>query len=88
MKSTLISLMAALAGLFLDGNTFDRIKAVVDRWDDKVDPDGIPYNGDEKRDGVKEELELIGIKLAQWLANLLIELAVATLRIEQGKLEK
>ena len=88
MKSTLISLMAALAGLFLDGNTFDRIKAVVDRWDDKVDPDGIPSNGDEKRDGVKEELELIGIKLAQWLANLLIELAVATLRIEQGKLEK
>lgn len=88
MNQALIRIMASLAGLLLTDYTFDRIKAAVDRWDDKVDPDGIPYSGDEKRNGVKEELELIGIKAAQWLCNLLIELAVSTLRIEQGKIEE
>jgi hypothetical protein len=76
--------MAAVASLLPD-NLFDRVKAAVERWDDKVDPDGIPYSGDEKRANVQQELELIGIKLAQFAAFLLIGLAVAMLRVEQGR---
>ncbi len=80
--------MASVAGL-IPGHLFDRIKATVERWDDRVDPDGIPYSGDEKRANVQQELELIGIKLAQFAAFLLIGLAVAVLRVEQGRpLEK
>lgn len=88
MNATWITVMAGIAGL-IPGNLFDRVKAAVERWDDKVDPDGIPYSGDEKRANVEEELELIGIKLAQFAAFLLIGLAVAVLRVEQGRsLEK
>ena len=88
MNTFWIGAMAGIAGL-IPGNLFDRVKAAVERWDDKVDPDGIPYSGDEKRANVQEELELIGIKLAQFAAFLLIGLAVAVLRVEQGKpLEK
>ena len=83
--NAVIDLMALLAKLFIDENTFVRIKACVERWDDKVDPDGVPFSGDEKLDGVKGELKVIGIHAAQWLVNLLIELAVATLRVEAQK---
>lgn len=84
MSTTILNLIAALASLLLKGNTFERIKAAVARWDDKVDPDGVPYSGDEKRQGVRDELALLGIYSAQWLANLAIELAVAALRTERG----
>ena len=88
MNTFWIGAMAGIAGL-IPGSLFERIKASVERWDDKVDPDGKPYSGDEKRANVQEELELIGIKLAQFAAFLLIGLAVAVLRVEQGKpLEK
>jgi hypothetical protein len=88
MNTTWITIMAGVAGL-VPGHLFDRIKATVERWDDRVDPDGIPYSGDEKRANVQQELELIGIKLAQFAAFLLIGLAVAVLRVEQGRpLEK
>lgn len=79
-----IKTMAAAAAMLPD-SLFDRIRATVERWDDRVDPDGEPYSGDEKRANVTEELELIGIKLAQFAAFLLIGLAVAVLRVEQGK---
>lgn len=84
MNTFWITTMAAIAGLIPD-NLFDRVKATVERWDDKVDPDGIPYSGDEKRANVQQELELIGIKLAQFASFLLIGLAVAVLRVEQGR---
>jgi hypothetical protein len=88
MNTTWITIMAGVAAL-IPGHLFDRIKATVERWDDRVDPDGIPYSGDEKRANVQQELELIGIKLAQFAAFLLIGLAVAVLRVEQGRpLEK
>jgi len=88
MNTTWITIMASVAGL-IPGHLFDRVKAAVERWDDKVDPDGIPYSGDEKRANVQQELELLGIKLAQFAAFLLIGLAVAVLRVEQGRpLEK
>jgi uncharacterized ion transporter superfamily protein YfcC len=84
MNTTWITIMAAAAHLIPDG-VFDRIKGAVERWDDKVDPDGRPYSGDEKRSNVEDELELIGIKLAQFTAFLLIGLAVAVVRVEQGR---
>ena len=80
-----IKMMATLADWFIDENTFIRIKAAVERWDDKMDPDGVPFSGDEKLAGVKDEIQLIGIKAAQWTVNLLIELAVATLRVQAKK---
>lgn len=85
MHAVILSIISALAGVLFEGNTFERIKATVDRWDDKVDPDGKPYSGDEKRAGVQDELKLLGIYTAQWLANLGIELAVTLLRNSQEK---
>lgn len=84
MNTTWITIMASVAGL-IPGHMFDRVKAAVERWDDRVDPDGTPYSGDEKRANVQQELELIGIKLSQFAAFLLIGLAVAVLRVEQGR---
>lgn len=86
MQAAILQIISALASVMLTGNTFERIRACVQRWDDKLDPDGVPYSGDEKRAGVKDELVLIGVYVSQWLANLAIELAVAALRTEQGRL--
>lgn len=85
MQTIIINLILALASALIDSGTVERIQAVVDRWDDKLDPDGKPYSGDEKFDGAADEINLLGIKAAQWLINLLIELSVAKIRIEVGK---
>ena len=81
MNTVVINLILTLASALIDSGTVARIQAAVDRWDDKLDPDGKPYSGDEKFDGVADEVKLIGIQGAQWLINLLIELSVAKLRI-------
>jgi len=81
MQTIIINLILTLASALIDSGTVERIQAVVDRWDDKLDPDGKPYSGDEKFEGAADEIKLIGIQGAQWLINLLIELAVAKLRI-------
>ncbi|MEY2680673.1 MAG: hypothetical protein RL661_904 [Pseudomonadota bacterium] len=81
MNAVVINLILTLASALIDSGTVDRIQAAVERWDDKLDPDGEPYSGDEKFDGVADEVKLIGIVAAQWLINLLIELSVAKLRI-------
>lgn len=76
----IINLLSAIASALLPGDTFTRLKAAVDRWDDKIDLDG-----PDKAKGVAHELESWGIHMAQWAANLLIELAVSKLRLEQGR---
>lgn len=60
-----------LGGLILGSDVFTRIQGAVDRWADKE------IAGAEKRAGVLAELEVIGLQLAKWEANLGIELATA-----------
>lgn len=67
-------LIKQLANALLGADTFNRILASVQRWADKE------ISGLEKKQGVLSELEIIGLKLTEQLANLGIELAVAFVR--------
>lgn len=63
-----------VAGLILGSDVFVRILGVVERWaDEKID-------GATKRQGVLDELEIIGLSLTKSAANFGIELAVQLLR--------
>lgn len=84
-EQVILSLISALVSALLPGNTWDRLRATVDRWDDKFDEDGNKLAGSVKKKGVLDELELIGIRGAQWLVGALIDLAVVKLRIDQGR---
>jgi hypothetical protein len=61
------------------------MRAAVARWDDRLTDGGTPLKGAAKKQGVLDELELIGIRGAQWIVGALIDLAVMKLRIDQGK---
>ena len=67
-------LIKQLANALLGADTFNRILASVQRWADKE------ISGLEKKQNVLSELEIIGLKLTEQLANLGIELAVAFVR--------
>ena len=67
-------LIKQLANALLGADTFNRILASVKRWADKE------ISGLEKKQNVLSELEIIGLKLTEQLANLGIELAVAFVR--------
>ena len=84
-ETVVLNLISALVNVLLPGNTWDRMRACVDRWDDKFDATGKKLPGTAKKQGVLDELELIGIRGAQWIVGALIDLAVMKLRIDQGK---
>lgn len=63
-----------LARLILGSGTFERIIAIVERWADKE------IAGAEKRDGVLNEMQVVGLKLSKSVANLGVELAVQLLK--------
>lgn len=84
-EQLILNLISTLVSVLLPGDTWDRLRAVVDRWDDKFDATGKKIPGTAKKQGVLDELELIGIRGAQWLVGALIDLAVMKLRIDQGK---
>ena len=63
-----------LANLILGSDTFTRVIATVQRWDAKQ------VSNAEKRGGVIAEFEIIGLHLAESLANLAVELAVSYLK--------
>ena len=84
-QTIVLNLISALVNVLLPGNTWDRMRACVDRWDDKFGADGNKLPGTEKKAGVLDELELLGIRGAQWIVGALIDLAVMKLRIDQGK---
>ena len=67
-------LIKQLANALLGADTFNRILASVQRWADKE------ISGLEKKQNVLSELEIIGLKLTEQLANLGVELAVAFVR--------
>ena len=70
-----------LASLILGSDIFTRILGVVTRWADKE------ISSAEKRAGVLDEFEIIGLKLSESLANLGIELAVNYMK-NQTKTDK
>jgi len=68
--------ISLLASLLLGSDTFTRILGVVNRWADKE------ISSAEKRAGVLDEFEIIGLNTTKSLANLGLELAVAYLQNE------
>lgn len=83
-ETVVLNLISALVNVLLPGNTWDRMRACVERWDDRFE-DGQKLPGTVKKQGVLDELELLGIRGAQWIVGALIDLAVMKLRIDQGK---
>jgi hypothetical protein len=71
MNVIILQAINMLASLILGSDVFTRVLGVVQRWADKE------ISSAEKREGVLEEIEIIGLKLSKSLANLAVELAVA-----------
>jgi hypothetical protein len=71
MIPTIIKLLAKLV---LGSGVFERILSTVERWSHEK------KTGAEKRHGVLDELEVIGLGLTESLARLGVELAVAYLK--------
>ena len=63
-----------LAGLILGSDVFARILGTVERWAE------MEISSAEKRNGVLNELEIIGLKLTESVARFGIELAVQYLK--------
>lgn len=82
MESIGIFLIDQLAAFLMGSDTFVRIENVVHRWEEKAIA-AIEAGEDkpDKKAGVLDEIEIIGIKLAAWLVNTAIELAVAKINL-------
>ena len=74
MNGVIAFLISQLAGAILGGDVFTRILGTVERWAEKE------ISGAEKRHGVLDELEVIGLKLTESAARFGIELAVQYLK--------
>ena len=78
MNALATFLITQLATLLIGSSTFSRVEACVERWNDKVISEQRPdLKGEDKKKAVLAELIILGIELEGWLANLIIELAVA-----------
>ena len=69
-NAIVIAAIQMVARLILGSDVFGRILMTVERWAQKK------IEGAEKRAGVLDELEVIGLKLAESAARLGVELAV------------
>jgi hypothetical protein len=74
MNTAIQFAIQALASLILGSEVFTRILGTVERWAEKK------ITGAEKRKGVLDELEVIGLKLTESLARFGVELAVQYLK--------
>ena len=74
MNAAIQFAIQALASLVLGSDVFTRVLGAVERWADKE------ISGEEKKEGVLAELEIIGLNLLKKEANLAVELAVAYLQ--------
>ena len=74
MNSVIAFLISQLAGAILGGDVFTRILGTVERWAEKE------IASAEKRHGVLDELEIIGLELTESAARFGIELAVQYLK--------
>lgn len=82
MGSSIVTfLIEQLASILIGSDTFVRIENSVKRWEEKAKNELEPVTtGADKKAAVIAELEILGIELAGWLANLAVELAVAKLK--------
>ena len=74
MNAIVIQAIKILASVILGSGTFERVLGVVKRWSDEK------ISGAQKRSGVLDELQVIGLNLSNSLANLAVELAVTFLK--------
>ena len=71
-------LITQLASLLIGSDTFIRIENCIERWNTKeITVQQPALSGVDKKKAVLAELVILGIELEGWLANLVIELAVA-----------
>ena len=78
--NTLVSfLLKQIVDLILGSDVFERVLAAVQRWSDQE------ISGIQKKEGVLNELEVIGLKLTNSAANFAVEAAVQYLKNEQAK---
>ena len=78
MSPVILFLISQLARALVGASTFARVEDTVDRWNKKTISDLQPVlTGEDKRKAVIAEFTIIGLELEGWLANLLLELAVA-----------
>lgn len=74
MNAILAQAISFVASIILGSGVFERILGTVERWAEKE------LSGAEKRHGVLDELEVIGLKLAESSARFGVELAVQYLK--------
>jgi len=74
MNGVIAFLISQLAGAILGGDVFTSILGTVERWAEKE------IASAEKRHGVLDELEVIGLKLTESAARFGVELAVQYLK--------
>jgi hypothetical protein len=74
MNSVIAFLISQLAVAILGSDIFSRIVGTVERWAEKE------ITSAEKRHGVLDELEVIGLKLTESAARFGVELAVQYLQ--------
>lgn len=74
MNVIVIQAIQFVATILLGSEIFERILGAVQRWAEKE------LSGKEKRDGVLDELEVIGIQIAESSARFGVELAVQYLK--------
>lgn len=67
-------LLKQVVGLILGSTIFDRVLGAVNRWADKE------ISGVEKKEGVLDELQVMGLKLSKSAANFAVEAAVQYLK--------
>lgn len=74
MNTVIAQAISLIASLILGSEVFTRILGTVERWAEKE------IASAEKRHGVLDELEIIGLKLTESAARFGIELAVQYLK--------
>ena len=78
MNTLATFLITQLASLLIGSDTFIRIENCIERWNTKeITVQQPALSGVDKKKAVLAELVILGIELEGWLANLVIELAVA-----------
>ena len=78
MNTLATFLITQLASLLIGSDTFIRIENCIERWNTKeITVQQPALSGVDKKAAVLAELIIFGIELEGWLANLVIELAVA-----------
>ena len=78
MNTLATFLITQLASLLIGSDTFIRIENCIERWNTKeITVQQPALSGGDKKKAVLAELIILGIELEGWLANLVIELAVA-----------